>query len=900
MNTTSKIRFTGNLLRLGSVLLLAKADILMAAPLIRDVSVSLTASPDPVVVNGQLTYTLEVRNVGQKPAKSITVKDILPNNTRLLSLSPGCKAAKYRQTKKLICTLKRLDPGVYSSWAIVVVPTADGPITNGVTVTSATGDRNKANNTSTVTTQALLRLNQQPVASPLSLTTDPSIRNITQQLIATDADHDTLTFELLNPASGTGYTQASLNPQSGVLTVALADGFSGTLVFQFRATDGQVFSNTAEVTVSVPEIPQEKHGLGLEAIDPEVYAGFLKSTLSGALLGAPGGAPSMPPSVDLTANFPTPGNQGFMGSCVGWATAYALKSYQESREMGWPLNTPAHQFSPSYIWNQLNGGQNQGTQIFHAFQLMADQGVSTLATMPYPAIHLPPYPQDYQTQPNSTARSEAAQFKAGAFSTPPGKNGIKAALANRQPVVAGIIACDQLQNLQGNNPVYNSLAGDCGGHAVTIVGYDDNRYGGAFKIMNSWGTSHGDGGYFWFPYNFMNQAMTQAYTLQDLPNTIQPPAPPPPPSNPLPNLEVKTWSASYDASPGGSGSLQYEVINSGTATAAAGWYVNLMISKNQSITPDDTYVVYETIPGETRPGGGWHRDDQNPISFKFPDSLTPGTYYMALWLDDLNSVTESKEDDNVSFGSHTVDIANALPDLQVNTWSANWSNSSGDGTLTYEILNSGGTDAQPGWDINLVLSPNQVIGDNDEWFLYYYTTTTALPPGYVTYRDESNPASFNLFVSMLSGKTIPAGTYYMALWVDDTNKLSEANESNNYSLGDNLITINNSFAPMRGEEANTGQMKPQVFGDPPNGTDATGRAYNGRKLPSGKVLAIQKVRIDKTLAGALKMEVIGDTEEPGIKAEEQHVFSKTIRSQDEAVFPMRESTPMPRKDEGTK
>ena len=38
------------------------------------------------------------------------------------------------------------------------------------------------------------------------------------------------------------------------------------------------------------------------------------------------------------------------------------------------------------------------------------------------------------------------------------------------------------------------------GHAVTLIGYDDNKYGGSFLIYNSWGEDFGNNGKMWIPY----------------------------------------------------------------------------------------------------------------------------------------------------------------------------------------------------------------------------------------------------------------------------------------------------------------------------------------------------------------------------------------------------------------
>ncbi len=849
-----------------------------------DLSISLTASPNPVVVNGALTFRLDVLNSGPAKAQNITVTDILPTNTQYVSASPGCKPTKYKKINKgqVTCKLKKLGPGLASAWTIVVKPIAQGDIKNRVILKSSTSDRNKKNNSSFGAAQALLTVNQQPVASSASLRVDSSTTlNVSAQLIATDADQDTLTYELLAPPSGGGYTQAAINAQTGMFTVSVTGGFSGKLTFPFRATDGKAFSNTAAVTIDASPNPLGPNGKGSNDIDPTVYAEYVSSRLSSDLLGAPGGAPSEPPSVDLTAEFPSPGDQGSQGSCVGWATAYALKSYQEGREMGWPLDTSSHLYSPAYIYNQINGGMDNGSKIDDALQLIVTQGAASLATTPYNQ-------SDYLSQPSNAARTEAAQFKALRWAKVDGTNAIKSALVNRQPVAIGFTACDAFQRLSVGNPVYNTFGGsNCGGHAVTIVGYDNNRYGGAFKVINSWGTNWGDNGYFWFPYSFTGQALKYAYVLEDKENIVNPnPPSTPPPSNNLPNLAIQSWSADYDPVPGGAGSLQWRVINSGTGNAAPGAYVNLMLSTNDRISSNDIYVVYEKIQGDTLPGESWFRDSTNAIAFNFPDYLDPGEYFMALWVDDLDSVLESNEADNVSFASTKPTISAGLPDLYVNTWNANW-DSAGNGTLTYEIANHGGLATPTGWDVNLVLSPNRVIGDNDEYYLFFETIPYSLAPGYIQYRNSSNPANFNLYVSQ-RGNVVPNGTYYMAVWVDDTNRVVEADGSNNASLSANTISIGAGSTALSTPKDSMAQFK---IGETTTSLSSKGGSlYNGKELPMGRVLAMQKVKISTAADGTRKMEVVTA---PSRKTGDAPVFSKTAHSDNQMIFPITNAQPMP-------
>ncbi len=51
------------------------------------------------------------------------------------------------------------------------------------------------------------------------------------------------------------------------------------------------------------------------------------------------------------------------------------------------------------------------------------------------------------------------------------------------------------------------------GHAMCLVGYDDNKFGGAFEVMNSWGTDFGDNGFIWIKYDDFIQYTRELYKI---------------------------------------------------------------------------------------------------------------------------------------------------------------------------------------------------------------------------------------------------------------------------------------------------------------------------------------------------------------------------------------------------
>ncbi|MFN8437334.1 MAG: C1 family peptidase [Cytophagales bacterium] len=222
----------------------------------------------------------------------------------------------------------------------------------------------------------------------------------------------------------------------------------------------------------------------------------------------------LPSSYDLSNIMPPPGNQGQMGCCAGWACAYALKTSHEKLERQWALtqnNTleKTHVFSPTFLYNQVNGGKDQGSCFVDIFELLQKKGCASLSTMPY-------NDKDYTSQPSAKALSEAAAYKiAWAKNIEPKEIGtIKSYLTQNYPIVIGATVDDNFSNVTAGK-IVNSMSTDGGGHAMVVVGYDDTKAGGCFKIMNSWGQDWGDKGFCWMTYETFKKCVQEAWLVED-------------------------------------------------------------------------------------------------------------------------------------------------------------------------------------------------------------------------------------------------------------------------------------------------------------------------------------------------------------------------------------------------
>ena len=121
-------------------------------------------------------------------------------------------------------------------------------------------------------------------------------------------------------------------------------------------------------------------------------------------------------------------------------------------------------------------------------------------------------------EPSQQAYEEASKFKINSFNYVLPQE-FKYLLHNRIPIIAGIWTGKKFWKMSGllsdlsYGPVdvnENTLSK---GHAVTIVGYDDNLCSGSWIIANSLGPKWGDHGYGILPYS-CNDNIGEAYRIQ--------------------------------------------------------------------------------------------------------------------------------------------------------------------------------------------------------------------------------------------------------------------------------------------------------------------------------------------------------------------------------------------------
>ena len=249
---------------------------------------------------------------------------------------------------------------------------------------------------------------------------------------------------------------------------------------------------------------------------------------------------NQPSSYNLKRFLPYTHNQGNIGMCVAYAfTTCRSILYARDNNLENIDEISYESFSPhfTYIYNKINQKDTLSEGMYYDIESIEQSGFVKIRKLEFPNYY-PFSSSQIFSFPNLNSFEKLAKknkfskikyiFIDGEKKKAKKIKKIKDNLLNNNPSVLSFkvwpenlneksdvwdlinIAC--IDSTNDCNNLTNDISGLCKlhkpkywdlgyGHAVTLIGYDDNLYGGSFLIHNSHGNDFGDNGNMWISYN---------------------------------------------------------------------------------------------------------------------------------------------------------------------------------------------------------------------------------------------------------------------------------------------------------------------------------------------------------------------------------------------------------------
>jgi hypothetical protein len=187
-------------------------------------------------------------------------------------------------------------------------------------------------------------------------------------------------------------------------------------------------------------------------------------------------------------------NQGNLGSCTGNAIAGAIELLHKRQNRTLDISRLF-----IYYYERLF----IGTVNYDSGAYIRD-GIKACYTYGAPTENLWPYNiSKFKIKPPSTAMVDASKRKVTSYQRAADFDAVMDAVTSGYPVIVGFSVYSSFDTATvartGVMPYPNTTRERLlGGHAVLIVGYNKNN--NTFIVRNSWGTGWGDKGYFYMPF----------------------------------------------------------------------------------------------------------------------------------------------------------------------------------------------------------------------------------------------------------------------------------------------------------------------------------------------------------------------------------------------------------------
>lgn len=211
-------------------------------------------------------------------------------------------------------------------------------------------------------------------------------------------------------------------------------------------------------------------------------------------------------------------NQGGCGSCVAFAVSAALESHQRLEKNAPKLNIDISEAALFFIpERQCNfGDPRYGWSVPSALDFLVDEGSCFEENYPYQGVN----------QNAELVEGTELTLKITGYDSTTQTSQMKRWLCEEGPLVSTFTVYQDFDVYWGSgaNGVYTHVSGNVrGGHAVTVIGYDDAQ--SCWICKNSWGSTLGNDGCFRIGYGqcgidgrmYLIQDIYEVYTRDELP-----------------------------------------------------------------------------------------------------------------------------------------------------------------------------------------------------------------------------------------------------------------------------------------------------------------------------------------------------------------------------------------------
>ena len=212
----------------------------------------------------------------------------------------------------------------------------------------------------------------------------------------------------------------------------------------------------------------------------------------------------LPESASIKKYCPKPGNQLQLNTSPSWATTWSALTILNAQKNNWTDQQLITQntYSPAYTYYNIRKAEDEnceaGADLFKALTFLKNTGAKTYDDF----LEFCPrgIPEDIIPIQNGNRicdfiklfdEGHPDQFKI---------NAVKKSISENYPVVIGMYCPPSFFTAKNFWQPTEVLSTEFPGQALCVVGYDENKYGGAFEVINSWGNRWGNDGFIWIRY----------------------------------------------------------------------------------------------------------------------------------------------------------------------------------------------------------------------------------------------------------------------------------------------------------------------------------------------------------------------------------------------------------------